>query len=154
MKGIHIVDTSRVLDSYCHFQIHTGHTQTFHSRGSKFSPCAVARDVPLLISDPYTRKRGVYMFVGSFTFVMVQRTLSEIWPRFSETSSVGCSKNHFTLETMCWLKFIENIFTFMDYLKCSNRLHFVLTHCFMSLLNALWGAEKLLYVVRSSSKVS
>lgn len=84
MKGIHILDTSRILGSYCHFQIHAGHTQTFHKRGSKCPPCAVARDVPLLIRDPYTRKRGVlgYMFVESFTFVMVQRTLSEIWPRF------------------------------------------------------------------------
>lgn len=67
MKDIHILDSSingrGVTDSYCHFQIHTGHVQILYNKGSE---CIVTRHALLLIRDPYTRKQSVlgYMFVG------------------------------------------------------------------------------------------
>jgi hypothetical protein len=59
------INFSRMMVCYCHFQIHTVHIQTFHSRYPKCQPCTVTHDDPLLIRDPHTRKQNIlrHMFV-------------------------------------------------------------------------------------------
>jgi hypothetical protein len=63
-------------------------------------------------------RKFLFCFLGSF---LVQRTLFEIWPRFKK-SYVRCRKSLFDSIDSLFIEIYCENFTFIDYLKCSNRL--------------------------------
>ena len=50
VKNSLFTNSPRIMDGYCHFQIHAVHMQKFHRRCSKCPPCSVKHDAAVLIS--------------------------------------------------------------------------------------------------------